>query len=84
MKTKTIKGKKYKLVPVKNEKSVEEQRIASEQFFKDKLGLEIVERGLKVNLPTKAGQKEFEGVKFSNGNTGVYVYGGTTLKYAWE
>jgi hypothetical protein len=62
--------------------TIEEVKAKSERWFKDKLNLTIVSRGLKVALPTKNGTQTYEGVKLSNGKTAVYLKSGY-LKYSW-
>lgn len=58
------------------------QREASVKWFENKLGAKVVKSGLKVTLPTKKGNKEYEAVKLSNGKTAVFLDSGI-LKYAW-
>jgi hypothetical protein len=65
------------------EEEISENRAKSEKWFLEKMGLNIVERNLKVVLPTKAGNVTYEAVKFENGRIGVYLKSGF-LKYAWN
>ena len=76
----TYKAKKAKVQTQKN--AITKARAESEKWFAKK-GIEIVERNFKVELATKNGTKVYDAVKFDNGKTGVYVYGGKVLKYAW-
>lgn len=58
-------------------------RQKAEAFITKATETSIVERGLKVELPVKAGMKVFEGIKLSNGKVAVYVRGDSILKYVW-
>lgn len=44
----------------------------------------VTETNLKVKLPTKAGIKEYDAVKFSNGETRVFVKGDSKLVKVWN
>lgn len=46
-------------------------------------GINTVETGFKVTLPTKQGDKVYDAVRFSNGKTGVVLNSGI-IKYAWK
>ena len=53
-------------------------------WFEKNLGVKMVKNNFKVQLPTKAGTKTYEAVKFDNGRTAVFIKGGNVLKYAWN
>lgn len=79
--------KTEKKIVSRTQQDIEASRLESEIFFKKKLGLDIVKRNLKVELPVKAGTKTYEGVEFSNGKIGVWTttrWGTPSLKYAWD
>jgi len=54
------------------------------KFFADhKMNVTVVNRNLKVSLPTSKGLKEYEGIKLSNGKTYVYTKGNQVLQNTW-
>lgn len=79
MKTKTIKGKKYKLVPIKEDKN--KAREKSLKWWTDKFNIKV-KKNISLKLPTKKGLKEYSGVEFDNGVKAVYLDSGF-LKKAW-
>ena len=64
-------------------KTKEDNTIKSLKWFKDKLKLDVIQKGLKVSLPTKKGTQQYEAVKFSNNRIGVILKSGI-VKYAWN
>ena len=65
----------------KSKMTTAEQTAKSEKWFADKVGVKVVERGLKVSLPTKKGLKQYEAVRFNNKRIGVILTSGI-IKYA--
>ena len=68
----------------------EASRLESEVWFKEERELSVVKRDFKVKMDdttNKAGElkqgKTYEAVEFNNGKIGVYVYGGTRIKFPW-
>jgi len=55
-------------------------KLSGEQWFKQKLGVKVVQRGLKH---TCSNGKTYPAVRFDNNRLGVYVRGGNILKYAF-
>ena len=83
IKQKIIGGVVYRAV-TKPTKDITQLRKESENWFQKKLGVKVVKRNLKISLPTKAGQKTYDGVQFDNGRKAVFIKGGSVLKYAWQ